>query len=140
MGKMMSEASQDEDVEILKPATRDSKGRLLPGQRSINPAGRPAIVKDIRQAARSHTRQALNTLISTMNDLDAPAAARISAATAILDRGWGRPQQNIEARVEVADMAKAHADALIKLTNLAREAREERSSMIDVTPSYAARN
>jgi hypothetical protein len=128
----------EDDVEILKPAVRDSKGRLLPGQRSINPLGRPAIVKDIKEAAKQHTKQALNTLISVMNDTEAPQGARIQAATAILDRGWGKPQQNVEARIEVADMAKAHADALIRLTNLAREAREERStSMIDVTPREA---
>jgi hypothetical protein len=126
---------EEDEVKVLEPATRDKKGRLLPGQRSINPAGRPPIIRDIKEAAKQHTKQALNTLISVMNDTEAPQGARIQAATAILDRGWGKPQQNVEARIEVADMAKAHADALIRLTNLAREAREERSaSMIDVTP------
>jgi hypothetical protein len=126
---------EEDDVKVLEPATRDKKGRLLPGQRSINPAGRPPIIRDIKEAAKQHTKQALNTLISVMNDTEAPQGARIQAATAILDRGWGKPQQNVEARIEVADVAKAHADALIRLTNLAREARDDRStSMIDVTP------
>jgi hypothetical protein len=32
-----------------------------------------------------------------MEDKNAPPAARVSAASAILDRGWGKPNQTIEA-------------------------------------------
>jgi len=31
-----------------------------------------------------------------MKERRAPAAARVSAAIAVLDRGWGKPQQAIE--------------------------------------------
>jgi hypothetical protein len=31
-----------------------------------------------------------------MKERRAPAAARVSAAIALLDRGWGKPQQAIE--------------------------------------------
>jgi hypothetical protein len=34
-----------------------------------------------------------------MDDPKAPPAARIGAATAVLDRGWGRPTQSIEGQV-----------------------------------------
>ena len=34
-----------------------------------------------------------------MNDPKAPPAARVGAATAVLDRGWGRPTQSIEGQV-----------------------------------------
>jgi hypothetical protein len=43
--------------------------------------------------ARAHTPAAMKTLVDVMNDADAPAEARISAAIAILDRGWGKPAQ-----------------------------------------------
>lgn len=48
---------------------------------------------EIKSLARSHTETALNTLAGIMRQPDAPAAARVSAATAILDRGWGKPTQ-----------------------------------------------
>ena len=31
-----------------------------------------------------------------MNETRAPAAARVSAAIAVLDRGWGKPRRSIE--------------------------------------------
>ena len=51
---------------------------------------------EIRSLARSHTRTALNVLVSIMRSKDATAAARVSAANAILDRGWGKAPQAIE--------------------------------------------
>jgi hypothetical protein len=51
---------------------------------------------EIRSLARSHTRTALNVLVGIMRSKDATAAARVSAANAILDRGWGKAPQAIE--------------------------------------------
>ncbi len=51
---------------------------------------------DIRSLARSHTGKAIRVLAGIMKESRAPAAARISAAIALLDRGWGKPQQAIE--------------------------------------------
>jgi hypothetical protein len=48
---------------------------------------------DIRSLARSHTETAINTLKGIMQQLDAPPAARVAAACALLDRGWGKPPQ-----------------------------------------------
>lgn len=50
---------------------------------------------DIRSLARAHTETAIRTLASIMNMEDAPPAARVGAATALLDRGWGKPIQAI---------------------------------------------
>lgn len=50
---------------------------------------------EIRSLARSHTETALNTLAGIMQQTDAPPAARVSAASALLDRGWGKPAQAI---------------------------------------------
>ena len=49
----------------------------------------------IRSLARGHTESAVTVLAAIMNKTDAPEAARISAATALLDRGWGKPTQPI---------------------------------------------
>ena len=51
---------------------------------------------EIRSLARSHTRSALNILVQIMRNKDATPAARVSAANAILDRGWGKAIQAIE--------------------------------------------
>jgi len=51
---------------------------------------------EIRSLARSHTRTALRVLVGVMRSKDATAAARVSAANAILDRGWGKANQAIE--------------------------------------------
>lgn len=51
---------------------------------------------EIRSLARTHTESALKTLAGIMNQPDAPPAARVSAAQALLDRGWGKAHQTAE--------------------------------------------
>lgn len=70
------------------------KSRFKPGQ-SGNPGGRPKD-HDIRALARSHTKTALETLIEVAKSKKAPAAARVSASAALLDRGYGKPTQPVE--------------------------------------------
>ena len=53
-------------------------------------------VTEIRSLARSHTRTALNVLVGVMRAKDATAAARVTAANAILDRGWGKVPQAVQ--------------------------------------------
>jgi len=53
-------------------------------------------ITEIRSIARSHTRTAINVLVGLMRSKDATAAARVSAANAILDRGWGKAAQTLE--------------------------------------------
>lgn len=50
---------------------------------------------EIKSLARSHTVAAINVLLGVMNQDESPPAARVAAATAILDRGWGKPAQAI---------------------------------------------
>jgi hypothetical protein len=56
----------------------------------------PKSVTEIRSIARSHTRTAVNVLVGIMRSKDATAAARVTAANAILDRGWGKATQTID--------------------------------------------
>ena len=72
------------------------------GNRSGRPT-RPAtveahkIIADVKAAARELTPQALGTLQEIMEDKKAPPAARVTASTESLGRGWGRPAQRLEA-------------------------------------------
>ena len=45
---------------------------------------------EIRSLARGRTRTALRVLAAVMRNPQTPPAARIAAANAILDRGWGK--------------------------------------------------
>ena len=45
---------------------------------------------DIRSLARAQTALAIRTLTGVCGSKDATAAARVSAASALLDRGWGK--------------------------------------------------
>jgi len=56
----------------------------------------PKAVTEIRSLARSHTRKALNVLVAVMRHPNATPAARVAAANAILDRGWGKATQPLE--------------------------------------------
>jgi hypothetical protein len=48
---------------------------------------------DLRSLCRAHTARCINALAGIVSCEDMPAAARVAAASALLDRGWGRVQQ-----------------------------------------------
>ena len=65
-----------------------------PGRRGAprrTPAADPKALHNLQELAREHTEAAIDTLAKIMNDEKAPHSARISAADALLSRGWGRP-------------------------------------------------
>ena len=72
---------------------------MLPQTGLLNRRGeKPSVAKtlvEIRSLARSHTRTAIRVLVGIMRCEEATPAARVSAANAILDRGWGKPLQPI---------------------------------------------
>lgn len=57
---------------------------------------------DIRSLARAHTPTAISTLAGIMRQPKAPASARVAAAEALLNRGWGKPSQPITGKDEEA--------------------------------------
>jgi hypothetical protein len=46
--------------------------------------------------ARSHAADAIAALVEIMADRNAPPSARVAAAVAMLDRGYGRPPQSLD--------------------------------------------
>jgi hypothetical protein len=57
---------------------------------SGNPGGRPKLTEAQKQA-REHTVQAIQTLVAMLEN---PKQA-VAAAVALLDRGWGKPAQEV---------------------------------------------
>ena len=52
---------------------------------------------DVQEVAQEHSVAAIKTLASIMAKAKAPAAGRIAAASALLDRGYGKPLQAVHA-------------------------------------------
>lgn len=77
--------------------------------KSGNPGGRPKEVMDVIQLARKATPMAMKTLTTIADNDDAPPAARVAAANALLDRGWGKPHQPID-----HDVSETLADLIAK--------------------------
>jgi hypothetical protein len=66
-----------------------NNGNLKPFRKgqSGNPGGRPKEVAEVKAHARAQTTIAINTLVSIAKSKNATDAARVSACTALLDRG-----------------------------------------------------
>lgn len=90
---------------MAKSTTPPVEHRFKPGQ-SGNPGGR---AKDalVSALARELTAEAINSLAEIMRSKKAASAARVSAAVALLDRGYGRPAQqlNVDANIRPADVS-----------------------------------
>lgn len=60
---------------------------------SGNPSGRPKEDREVKELARKHTRAAIARLVFWMESENAKAS--VSACTALLDRGHGKPAQTL---------------------------------------------
>jgi len=80
-------------------------GGFKKGASSPNPGGRPKVVASLQLAARAQMHVALKTLI-TIAKTGKSEAARVSAATAILDRAFGRPTQSVEMTMDAGMIQK----------------------------------
>jgi len=99
------------------------RGRPFPKGRSGNPGGRPREVRDVIALARSHSLAAISTLAKIMRNERAAPAARISAATALLERGYGKAKQEVEIQTPNLDrLTDDELDALERLMEKAAEA------------------
>jgi hypothetical protein len=65
-----------------------SSTSFQPG-RSGNPSGRPKDLQSAQKLARSYTTEAVQALVRGLKD----PKLYVAAASALLDRGWGKPTQ-----------------------------------------------
>jgi len=69
-------------------------GSFKPGQ-SGNPSGRPKQDVGLIAYCRATSQEMANILCDIARDTNASPSARVSAATSIIERGWGKPTQPI---------------------------------------------
>ena len=71
------------------------RGGARPGA-GRKPGKVSAAKRELAEMAKDHAEDALKTLVSIAKSTSASEAARVSAAVAILDRGYGKPRQSVE--------------------------------------------
>lgn len=74
--------------------------------KSGNPGGRPKETADVKDLARTHTKEAVERLVFWMRSDNAKAS--VSASSTLLDRAWGRAPQdvNLGAQSSLADLLR----------------------------------
>lgn len=97
-------------------------------------AGRPVGAvsqerKALRELAQAHTEDAVGALAGLCNDATQPGMVRVSAASALLDRGHGRPHQSID--VEGGPLVTPDPAALIALSEAMERSRMERRAVME---------
>ncbi len=89
---------------------------------SGNPSGRPKSKVDIKELARTHAKVAIEALVAALSD----PKARVPAAVALLDRGFGRPMQATEVTgAEGGAITFRWADVMPAVMTVADEQPEE---------------
>ncbi len=118
---------------VQEKPLRDDRGRLLPGQRSLNRSGvAPRQAKMLRDL-QSLTPKAIKTLERLLDDPN-PSAA-LGAAKEVLDRNLGKVRQTLS--VDVTSTSVLHLEALQLLSE---RKRQQQSQAIDITPLSVSAN
>ena len=82
---------------------KQPRGKPFVKGQSGNPGGReklPPDVVHVRELARQHTLTAMNALVKVLENESTSPGAIVSAAQALLDRGWGKAEATVNMNVK----------------------------------------
>lgn len=104
---------------------RDQRGRLLPGQPPINPSGRPPVAEAVRKEVNAILQGAVPVAARRLAELVDHRDPRIALAASdiIMNRVFGKPLAQVEAKIETTNVQQAHLQILLEL-----QARRDRNS------------
>lgn len=100
------EARRAQQLANLKPI---QKGEVR------NPRGRPKKDMVLADMAQKHAEKAISTLLDVMTDTEASPSARVSAASELLDRGFGRAPQSLDVEHKLT-LSQQFEDLLLEIT------------------------
>lgn len=116
-----------------KKITKRGGARANAGGRRSG-AGRPAgvpnlLTRPLKEKAAAHADDVLAVLVEVANDKTQPAAARVAACCAVLDRGFGKPRQEVDQTLTfgVFDRASLEDRFVTKM----REAHERQTKLME---------
>jgi hypothetical protein len=112
------------------PPKRRPNGTVLPGS-ALNPSGRPRIVQEIQELARSAAPAAFARVVALMNSDDERIA--LAASQEILNRAYGKPVMQVQSDVRRLDMSAVWASTMRALSEAGAE-----PPTIDVTAAEPA--
>jgi hypothetical protein len=78
----------------LRETSAKPRGRPFQPGKSGNPGGRPKGDATVKELARAHTVEAIETLVAMLGAES--ERTRVAAAEALLSRGWGTPTAHVE--------------------------------------------
>src|SRR5262245_2568621 len=89
----------------------------------VKPMPRKKIPADLRSLARGHTELCIRVLAGIVSQEAMPTASRVSAAALLLERGWGKPQQDVAVGGDIKIVIRKMLDD-----------DDDEPTMIDLTP------
>jgi hypothetical protein len=98
--------------DMNQPLASENRGR----RSKVKPETYIETFAQLEAEARKHTDLAITTLVGIAKNGKQPAAARVSAAKEILDRGWGKPKQSVDltGSLNVAALNNEELDAAFR--------------------------
>jgi hypothetical protein len=97
---------------------RRSNGTVLPGN-ALNPSGRPRIVQEIQELARSAAPAAFARIVALVNSDDERIA--FAASQEILNRAYGKPVMQVNSDVRRVDLSSVWAATMQAINERQRQ-------------------
>lgn len=123
--KVSAKPKASKEIPTVCEGTLSHKGKRLPSTAwqpgvSGNPGGMPKGLGEVKKLARQYTAVAIQTLHDIMIDKEQTGSARVGAANSLLDRGYGRPIQQVEVGGpgDFANMAEDEIDRFISRASM----------------------
>ena len=86
----------EKNVKLAENSKKKPRGKAFQKGMTGNAGGRPKLpedIKHVRELARAHTEDAIYALVEVLHGDG--ASAKVAAANALLDRGWGKAEQPV---------------------------------------------